>query len=552
MFHTEPLAAAHRPFVDAQISESWAEPYVVARGVLYDTRTHPGFAALIAIFHRIKTWRYPLMKTRFRLSAVLLAFCLALSLPINAVAAPPLPDPTVETARIAAFDASGRAVGHYKNAPLESWWDVLALTSAKADLAGFSLPDLTEATLTENAAGLAGRILALLALGENPYTFYPARNIVAELLSLQKEDGSFGYLNETVFAVLALERTAPDAYRRDDALRVVVAAQLPDGGFAFSGNTGDADMTGMALLALSVHMEITQASVEKAAAFLNANMTASGGFISPWSETKSENACSAAAALSGLCAVGRGSTPEAAMIAKNLIGFQLSSGAFAYEPDGGADAYATAQALIALGDFYAGNGVFSRLSNTAPPVEPATLWHAYTDAGQIAEWARAPVLTVYENGLLVGSSGRFRPLDTVTRAELSMILWRLDDLRLLSARTFTDVPSGRWYAQSASYAVSAGLMDAPSNRFRPTDNATREEVAAALARLYKLDTARAEKALTGGEIAIADLSSAAASYKPFITAVFYEGIMVGNGMNFRPKASITRQEMAKVTDTLLG
>ena len=50
-FHAEtfvvaPITAAHRAFVDAQIAESWAGPFVASRGVLHDTRRQPGFVAV--------------------------------------------------------------------------------------------------------------------------------------------------------------------------------------------------------------------------------------------------------------------------------------------------------------------------------------------------------------------------------------------------------------------------------------------------------------------------------------------------------------------------
>jgi ribosomal-protein-alanine N-acetyltransferase len=46
MFKIEPVADGHRAFVDAQIAESWAGPYIAVHGVLFDSRTHPGFVAV--------------------------------------------------------------------------------------------------------------------------------------------------------------------------------------------------------------------------------------------------------------------------------------------------------------------------------------------------------------------------------------------------------------------------------------------------------------------------------------------------------------------------
>jgi hypothetical protein len=185
------------------------------------------------------------------------------------------------------------------------------------------------------------------------------------------------------------------------------------------------------------------------------------------------------------------------------------------------------------------------------PDPGAALAGLYGDAGQIAEWALRPVLAAHEAGLLIGSGGRFRPLAPVTRAELATILSRLDGTLTRNPVALTDVPEEAWYRDAAVYAAEAGLLDAAGGTLRPQQAATREEVAAAVARLYALDTKAAQDASAAGAFTVGDITYAAAAYRPYIAAVFHEGIMVGNGVNFRPKSSITRQEMAKVLSALL-
>ena len=46
MFSIEAISARTRPVIDRQIAESWGGPYVVSKGLLHDTRAHPGFAAV--------------------------------------------------------------------------------------------------------------------------------------------------------------------------------------------------------------------------------------------------------------------------------------------------------------------------------------------------------------------------------------------------------------------------------------------------------------------------------------------------------------------------
>ena len=45
-YSIEVISPQTRPFVDQQIAESWAGPFVVSRETLHDTRIQPGFAAI--------------------------------------------------------------------------------------------------------------------------------------------------------------------------------------------------------------------------------------------------------------------------------------------------------------------------------------------------------------------------------------------------------------------------------------------------------------------------------------------------------------------------
>ena len=45
-FEIVPLGGDYRNYVNTQITDSWNGPFVVARGVLHDTRNHSGFVAI--------------------------------------------------------------------------------------------------------------------------------------------------------------------------------------------------------------------------------------------------------------------------------------------------------------------------------------------------------------------------------------------------------------------------------------------------------------------------------------------------------------------------
>ena len=46
MFKIEPISNENRETVDKHIVENWSGPFIAVHNTLYDTRTHPGFAAI--------------------------------------------------------------------------------------------------------------------------------------------------------------------------------------------------------------------------------------------------------------------------------------------------------------------------------------------------------------------------------------------------------------------------------------------------------------------------------------------------------------------------
>lgn len=104
-------------------------------------------------------------------------------------------------------------------------------------------------------------------------------------------------------------------------------------------------------------------------------------------------------------------------------------------------------------------------------------------------WYHDGVHYALENELMEGYSTHvFAPQDTITRAEIVTILWRLAGQPTVSqALSFRDVPADSWYANAARWAVSAGVADGYSrNTFAPGDPITREQLAAMLYRYASL------------------------------------------------------------------
>jgi hypothetical protein len=133
---------------------------------------------------------------------------------------------------------------------------------------------LDERRLTENSRV----ILALTATGYNP------RNIGGFDLTLPLMDFervTRQGLNGTIFALMALESAGnvPLA-TRELYVNEILRRQVADGGWNLTGNTSNADITGMALQALAKYQDSEEVSeaIDRALVFLSRTQNECGGF----------------------------------------------------------------------------------------------------------------------------------------------------------------------------------------------------------------------------------------------------------------------------------
>jgi hypothetical protein len=185
--------------------------------------------------------------------------------------------------------------------------------------------------------------------------------------------------NGTIFALIALDSknyTAPsDAYQnRAEILQAILDAQLPGGGFAQLGTSGDVDVTAMALMALSPYKELYGEQIGKAVSFLSARQGANGGF----SSGGVENTESTAQVIMALTALGidpqkdsrfdkNGSTPVS-----RLMAMAVSGAGFRHIESGSEDWMASQQALCAIAALVRqmdGKGSLYRFGGGTPVLE---------------------------------------------------------------------------------------------------------------------------------------------------------------------------------------
>ena len=261
------------------------------------------------------------------------------------------------------------ALAYYaQNKTLTSWWEMVALRGAGVNLqsSGWILPAWSSASLPADspATTYAGLILGLKARGENPEEAWESRNLLSELAAKQQDAGSFGDgVNNTIWGIIAL-RSSDYPFEAEKAVNYLLSQQLKDGGYTFFGDTGDPDLTAMALVALSGYRNLpgVNTAIENALGFLASIQLDSGGFAS-WG---TENANTIAAVLTGLVSVGE--NVFSARWVKNpsiydaLVSFQLQNGSFSFSMEPlSTNAMATSQALLALGDLDNGVPAYFRL-----------------------------------------------------------------------------------------------------------------------------------------------------------------------------------------------
>ena len=144
---------------------------------------------------------------------------------------------------------------------------------------------------------------------------------------------------------------------REELVKYILDKQLKDGGWAYSGDKAEPDMTAMALQALAAYYK-TDAKVkeaaDKAVTCLSKLQNTTGGYDS----YGSVNSESAAQVITALTALGIDPDNDArfvkngASVLDSLCGFYVDGGGFRHVSDGKLDPTATAQGYYALAAYY--------------------------------------------------------------------------------------------------------------------------------------------------------------------------------------------------------
>ena len=183
-------------------------------------------------------------------------------------------------------------------------------------------------------------------------------------------------------------------------------------------------------------------------------------------------------------------------------------------------------------------------SSSASSTANAASGNRFSDVST-GSWYYDAVQYVYSAGLMSGTGSYvFSPDGATTRGMIVTILYRLEGSPACGSASFSDVSSGKYYAQAVAWAAENGIVSGYSaSRFGPENAITREQLAAILYRYaaYKGYDVSDLASLTG----YADNDLVAAYAKTSFAWAVQAGIISGTGANrLSPSAGATRAQVA--------
>lgn len=405
-------------------------------------------------------------------------------------------------------------------------------------------------------------ILAVTAIGRD------ARSVAGYDLTLPLGDYEatvFQGINGAIWALIALDSAnypvpqngaAKTQATRGMYINYILASQNADGGWSLSGGESDADLTAMALQALSKYTdaENVSASINKGFDYLSAAQLSNGAFTSDGVET----AESCAQVLVALCE--NGISVSDGRFVKNgnsvldaLLDFFIPGAGFKHSrSDSSSGQMASEQGLYAL-------AAYNRIS-----AGMSSLYSMSADgsgnSGGFADVSghknQAAIEALAERGIIKGrTETSFAPDELMNRAEFSTIMARALGLEPDGMSVFSDVSAEKWYAPYVSAAYTAGIVNGVGgNRFAPEITITRQEAAVMAARAARMCGIETETSSAGVSTLLSkfDDGDSAASWAEESLAFCYSSGLLPEESSILPEKAILRCEIAQLLYELLS
>lgn len=181
-----------------------------------------------------------------------------------------------------------------------------------------------------------------------------------------------------------------------------------------------------------------------------------------------------------------------------------------------------------------------------PPAAEVSVSQQFKDI-EAGDWYTNAIQYVSDRGMMNGmSDDTFAPDLSASRAMLVTILYRLEGEPAAAASAFSDVASGKYYANAVAWASSGGIVNGfEDGSFRPDGAITREQLATILYR-YAADKSwvTVEAANLSAYIDVAQISPYAVQAMGWANAA---GLITGTDWGgLHPGGNATRAEVAAI------
>ncbi len=180
----------------------------------------------------------------------------------------------------------------------------------------------------------------------------------------------------------------------------------------------------------------------------------------------------------------------------------------------------------------------------AEPEQAAPVETVFSDVKK-DEWYYTAVEYAYNNKLFNGTGAGFSPQQSMTRAMLVTVLYRVAEPKEQTQNNlFADVAGDSWYTDGVNWAASSGLVQGVSDdKFAPDDSITREQLAVIL---YRYATLMGHETKTDTDIlSYSDAGSVSPYAQDAMRYAVGSGILQGNqNGQLAPDSTATRAEVA--------
>lgn len=427
-------------------------------------------------------------------------------------------------------------------------------------------------------------IVALTSIGANPENA-AGYNLLIPLGDYEKT--IWQGINGSIWALIALDcgryeipqnTGAAVSATREMYKDHIIANQIPDGGWALSGDTADPDVTAMALCALSNYRDDERVctATAKALSKMSTIQNENGGFSSGGTEN-SESCAQMITALTALDIplldsrfVKNGNTVLDGMLT------YYENGGFKHTADGTVNQMATEQcfyALAAVKRFNENKNKLYDMSDAVPAKVsdlsaglpgkhgdikiPGIVSPEKTFEDISEHPSKHAIEELASRGIINGKSeNTFEPDATMTRAEFATIIVCGLGLTAETSVSFADVTQNDWFYGYVNTAFSYGIvMGVSETEFNPNGTITREEASAMLARAAKLCGNRTDMEA----YEIRDILAGFTDYvktsewsRASLAFCFENKIFSDEDTEIKPKETVTRAEIAQALYNMLS